>query len=80
MVRQLTIRGVSDELAERLRSVANGRKESVNRTVLRILELTVGLDPKRRRLSRYATWTEKDAQEFDWALREQRRVDDDSWR
>jgi hypothetical protein len=80
MPKQMTIRGVSEELAERLRRIALDRKESVNRAVLRILEQAAGLDPKRRRLSRYATWNEKDAEEFDWALREQRRVDDDAWR
>ena len=80
MTRQVTIGGVSDELAERLRSVARDRKESVNRTVLRILERAVGLDPKRRRLARYATWTEEDAAQFEGALKEQRQVDDDAWR
>lgn len=74
MAKQLTIRGVSDELAERLRRIAGERGESVNRTVLRVLEVAVGFDPKRH-LGRYATWTEKEAQEFDRALREQRRVD-----
>lgn len=80
MAKQLTIRGVTDELAGRLRRIARDRKESVNRAVLRILEQAAGLDPKLRRLGRYATWNEEDAEQFDSALREQRRVDEDAWR
>jgi plasmid stability protein len=77
---QLTIRGVSDQLAERLRVLARERGESVNSTVLALLERALGLDARRERLARYATWTEDDFGEFERALAEQRQVDHDLWK
>ena len=77
---QLTIRGVSDVLAERLRGLARERGESVNSTVLALLEDALGLDARRERLARYATWTRDDLGEFERALSEQRQVDPDLWK
>jgi hypothetical protein len=42
----------------------------LNPLVLAILEKAVGVDERRRRLQqRFATWTERDLDEFDRALR-----------
>jgi hypothetical protein len=78
--KQLTIRGVSDELDRRLTRLSRERGQSVNTTALQILEQAVGVDAKRRRLERYATWSESEAEEFGRALADQRVVDDDLWR
>ena len=80
MPKQLTIRGVSDELGRRLSRLSRERRQSVNRTALSILERAVGLDARRERLRRYATWTPGDVTEFDRALAGQRVVDDELWR
>jgi hypothetical protein len=48
--------------------------------VLRLLENAVGAKPRRSRLERYATWTSEDLEEFDRALRWQRKIDDALWR
>lgn len=80
MPRQLTIRGVSDELGRRLTRLGRERKQSVNTLALGILEEAVGIDARRRRLARYATWTPAEAAEFDRALADQRVIDDDLWR
>ena len=77
---QLTIRGVPDELARRLRGLARQRGESLNSTVLALLREAMGLDARRTRLARYATWTPDDLDEFERALHEQRRVDPDLWK
>ena len=77
---QLTIRGVSEELASRLRGVARSRGESVNTTVVRLLEQSVGIDERLERIARYATWTAEDLADFETRLMEQRRVDEDLWR
>jgi plasmid stability protein len=77
---QLTIRGVSDELAQRLRVLARERGESVNAIVLALLREAMGLDARRTRLARYATWTPDDLDEFERALHEQRQVDPDLWK
>ncbi len=79
-VRQITIRNPTAELSRRLKSVAQARGESLNATILRLLADAVGLEERRERLDRWATWTEDDAAEFDEALKAQRVVDERSWR
>ena len=79
MGKQLTIRGVSDEVERRLKKLSEARGQSVNSTVLAILEGAVGVDERRGRLNRYATWTEEDFAEFESALADQRKIDDELW-
>lgn len=80
MGRQLTVRGVSDQVAERLTKVSAARGQSVNTTVNDILEEALGEAARRRRLLRYVTWTADDLAEFDDSLKAQRTVDDSLWR
>jgi len=80
MGKQLTIRGVSDEVGQRLEGLSRARGQSLNATVLAILEAAVGVDERRRRLARYATWTQEDLEEFNEALVAQRSIDDPLWR
>lgn len=77
---QLTIRGVPDETARRLKRLSREREQSINATVLEILEGALGTTERRWRLERYATWTPDDRAEFDEALRAQRTIDDELWR
>lgn len=79
MAKQLTIRGVSEETGRRLEGLSRARGQSVNATVLDILEAAVGVDERRQRLARYATWTPEDLAEFNEALATQRLVDDSLW-
>jgi plasmid stability protein len=78
--RQITIRHPSEELARRLKALAEARGESLNSTVLQLLEEALGVEERRERFSRWATWTDDDASEFDHALRAQRVVDAGLWR
>ena len=80
MAKQLTIRGVPDEVGQRLERLSEARGQSVNSTVLHILEAAVGVDERRKRLARYATWTPEDQAEFNEALTFQRMVDGSFWR
>jgi plasmid stability protein len=80
MARQLTIRGVPDEVATNLERVSRARRQSVNTTVNQILEEAVGPQQRLTRLQRYATWSERDLQEFSEALASQRMIDADIWR
>lgn len=66
------IRGVSDEVGRRLENLSRAQGQSVNTTVLKILEAAVGVDERRARLARYATWTPGDLSEFNEALAAQR--------
>jgi len=79
MALQLTIRGVSDTLAKRLQRLGRERGQSVNTIALQILEEAVGIDARRTRLLRYATWSAADRREFDRALADQRVIDDALW-
>lgn len=80
MAKQLTIRGVSDEVGQRLERLSRARGQSLNTTVLSILESAVGVDERRQRLERYMTWTQEDLEEFNEALAHQRTIDDALWR
>jgi len=77
---QLTIRGVPEETARRLKELSRERAMSVNATVLEILESSLGTTERRRRLERYATWSPTDRAEFEEALQAQRTIDDELWR
>lgn len=80
MSRQLTVRSVSDEVGRRLEKLSRSRGQSLNATVLAILESAVGVAERRERLARYATWTREDLEEFNEALAGQRSIDDPLWR
>lgn len=80
MERQVTVRGVSDELAKRLKALAESRNESVNSLVLQLLSQAVGLDERRERLARYVTWNEADLREFNEAQSAQRTIDEALWK
>lgn len=77
---QITLRHPSPELARRLKQLAEARGKSLNATVLELLEEAVGVDARRERLLRWATWTLEDAAEFDSAVQAQRVIDADLWR
>jgi plasmid stability protein len=79
-MKQLTVRGVPDEVARRLERISRDKGQSVNTTVLEIIRQAVGVDERRRRLARYATWTEDDLAEFQKALAGQRVIDESLWR
>ncbi len=76
---QLTLRNVDPDLSRRLRAISAERGESLNRTVLQLLRDAVGLDERRERLLRYATWNDEDLREFTAALDAQRVVDGRFW-
>jgi len=78
MPKQLTIRGVSEEVSGRLEGLSRARGSSVNATVLEIIEAAVAVEPRRNRLARYATWTDEDRREFEQALAAQRTIDDET--
>ena len=80
MPRQLTIRNVPDDVARRLERLSRERDESLNSTVVQILTDTVGVDARRARLERYATWSAQDMADFEDALCPQRVIDADLWR
>lgn len=67
MPKQLTLRGVSDEVGTRLENLSRARGQSVNAVVVEILAAAVGVKERRRHLERYATWSQADLEEFEKA-------------
>ena len=80
MTRQLTIRNVPAEVGKRLDRLSRERGQSLNTVLVGILTDTVGVDARRARLERYATWSDEDAAAFDEALASQRVIDAGLWR
>jgi hypothetical protein len=80
MASHLTIRGVSAALDRRLKDLAKTRGESVNTTVLALLEQAAGVSARRERLLRYATWTREDLSEMEEERKAQRQVDAKMWK
>ena len=80
MSRQLTIRGVPDDIADRLERLSRAQGRSMNATVNELLERSLGQDARRRELEAMATWTAADLTEFDSELAAIRTVDDELWR
>jgi hypothetical protein len=81
MAKQITLRNVQPELARRLEQAARDSGISVNAKAIQILEHAVGIDSsaRRRRLTRYTTWTPADLREFEDNLAIQRVVDSKLW-
>jgi hypothetical protein len=86
-MKTVTLRKIPPELARLLRRKAGEKRTSLNRTVIAILEETLGTDgeKKRRPLHRdldalAGSWTREEASSFDKTLAKQRRIDPDTWR
>lgn len=80
MAKQLTIRGLPDEVAKRLTDLSRENGRSVNAMVVEILKRAVDVHERRVRLEQYATWTDEDLLEFNEALSAQRVIDEAIWR
>jgi plasmid stability protein len=80
MSKQMTIRGVPDEVARKLERLSRERGRSVNTTVVEILRQAVGVDARRERLAHYANWTREEFDQFEEALAAQRVIDEALWR
>ena len=75
MAGKLTIRGVPEEVGQRLENLSRARGQSVNAIVLELLGTAVGVDERRRSLAHYGTWSPDDLAEFSEVLALQRKID-----
>ena len=80
MSSHLSVRKVPPRVAKRLKALARETGESINTTVLRIIEHGLGLNDRRAELERLQTWTDEDLREFEEVLKDLRRVDEDLWK
>ena len=87
MMKQLTVRGVKNDLHNALKAEAIRRGMSMNRIILLLLREAVGLTNGSRQGSAVfddldhlaGTWTEAEAAEFQRQLASQRVIDEDLW-
>ena len=85
---QLTIRGFDDELADRIRQLANAEGISLNRAVLKLLRRGAGLGERRDNPNLVGdsldhligTWTAQDAAEMNLVLEDLSRIDEEMWK
>jgi hypothetical protein len=78
--KQITLRNPSPALARRLKAISKKSGESLNTTVLRLLENAVGAGDRSEFLRTMPKWTDEESDDFDEALRAQRTIDDKLWR
>lgn len=75
---QLSVRRVTSELSRRLNGLRLKRKQSLNQTVLDLLNEAVGLRPAPW-TDRYTQGSGSEARALDRAVKEQRKVDPKDW-
>jgi plasmid stability protein len=82
-MRQITVRGIPDDLQREIQSRAQAHGESLNKSVIRLLKQAVGLDrpeKKKRDLSTLAgKWEAGEAEEFERNVRVFETIDEDLW-
>lgn len=87
-MRQITLRGIPDDIETVAQEEARSRGVSLNKAFLSLLRKGVEQQaPPRRKRSRAASeftrflglWNEEDAASFDQSLREQREIDTELW-
>ena len=85
-MKSITIHGVDDPLSELIKSKAQSDGLSINQTIKRILESSLGVKPrqadgKRADFEEFCgIWTEADLAEFKENTKEFRKVDPGDWR
>ena len=83
-MRHLTIRNVSDELADRLEAEKQVRGRSLNQTVLDLLSQALGLDGGGRHSNGLkalaGTLSAAEVEELESALQLTREIDEELWR
>ena len=85
-MKSLSLRGIPEDLSENLRKLSQKEGISLNKTVLKLLEDSVGIK-KKRRLNLYrdlddlaGTWSRKDEKEFKDKIHFFEMIDKDLWK
>jgi hypothetical protein len=84
-VNAITVRNLPPAVAQAVRVKAKRERISLSQAVIRLLQTATAPAPPERPtvhhdLDRFfGTWTQEEADEFDEALREQRRIEPEMW-
>ena len=85
-MKSITIHGVDEQLAARLKRVAAEEGTSMNRTVKRLLQEALGLKPRPPGHNRdqfeafLGVWSQSEVEEFGQAVADFESIDEDDWR
>jgi predicted CopG family antitoxin len=82
---QITIRGIAPEVEKKIRKIAKDNRKSISSVIQEIIHQHAGLNSKGRSAPSEALrklaggWSEKEASEFNAAIRTCEKVDKDMW-
>ena len=85
-MKSITIHGIDDPLGKLIKSKAEAEGLSVNKTIKRILEQSLGVEPKDKEGNRAhfeefcGLWSGSDLEEFETATGEFRQVNPEEWK
>jgi len=84
-MKSITIHGLDGPLDELIRQKATDQGMSLNRTIKKLLEQSLGIRPKNENdhkkdfLDLFGVWTETDASEFTKALEDFDKINSEDW-
>jgi hypothetical protein len=82
----ITVRNLPPKLARAIREKARKEQLSLNKAVIRLLEEATGAVQETGKVVHhdldrfFGTWSKKEADRFDQALREQRQIEPEMWK
>lgn len=82
----ITVRNLPSAVAKAVKEKARREKLSLNKAIVRLLEEATGAGKGTRKVVHhdldvfFGTWSKKEADAFDEALREQRQIDPEMWK
>jgi hypothetical protein len=85
IVKSITIHGIDDPLAELIKSKAQSEGLSINKTVKKLLEESLGVKPRSKGKNRsdfeefFGIWSESERIEFEDRTDELRNVNHEDW-
>jgi hypothetical protein len=85
-MKQYTIRGVPEEIREKVSRYAADRGVSINKAFVHLVEESCGAQKRGRKplpdglMKLFGAWKKRDADSFDRSLSEQRQIDEELWR
>jgi len=85
-MKSITIHGIDDPLAELIKSRAQAEGLSINKTVKKLLETSLGVTPRKKGLNRKdfeefcGIWSDSDLAEFEENTKDLRNIDNEDWK
>ena len=82
-MQQITIRGLSPEVEQKIRQIASDKHMSINQVLKEIIHKEFGKGKRKRRgatlLQLAGGWSQERADEFDLALQSCEQIDEEMW-